>query len=83
MQCFMKQMCGSVIAHDVMAASQIHFGGGLITNLRLTRNHLSNMRDDSCRSATDSSDFDLPILAADVTFIIHLTTGFNVETGLG
>src|SRR5258706_7124954 len=83
MQGLVKQVCRRMIAHDVVTADQVHFSGGLVANFRLTRDDLPNVRNDSSRRATNRSYFDLPIFAADVAFIIHLTTRLNVETSLG
>src|SRR5581483_3980725 len=92
----MKKMRGRVIAHDVMAAFQVHFSQTFIADFRLTRNHFADVDDDACRGAAHGGDFDLPALSPSgsprilriqgerfyVTRIINLPAGFDVKTGL-
>ena len=83
MQCLVQQVSRRMIAHDVVTASQVHFGGGLVADFRLTGDDLPNVGNDTSRRTTNRIDFDLPIFTADITLIIYLTTGLNVETSLG
>ena len=62
MQRLVQEMCGGVIAHDVVAANCIHFGDGFIAHFGLTRNDLADVRDDSSRSTAGGSDFNFPAL---------------------
>src|SRR5688572_16310438 len=82
-------MSRGMVAHDVMTSLHIHFGDRHIPNLWLTRNHFSKMNDHTRRGATHGGNFNFPRfvstgapLSANITSIIHLTAGFDIETGL-
>src|SRR5215207_3044909 len=56
-----QQMSGSVVAHDIVAACHVHFSNGHVTNLWLTRDHFTNMDNDTGRGFPYARDFDLPV----------------------
>ena len=91
----MQQVCGGVVAHDVMAALHIHFGEGLVANFGLAGYHFADVDDDARGGFAHFGNFDFPAgltpgsfpssrrERADVAGIAHLSAGFDVEAGLG
>ena len=55
-----QQMCGSVIAHDIVTADRIHFGDGLVTHFGLTRDDLPIWTMIPAAAGGRIGDFNLP-----------------------
>src|SRR5687767_10211976 len=91
MQRGVEQMSRGMVAHDIVAAGQIHFSDSLVADFWLPGDHFAHMDNDACRGTAHGCDFDLPASPtssgrgerADETRIVDLSTRFNVEAGLG
>jgi hypothetical protein len=48
-QCLVEQVRGGVIAHDVVAAGQVHFGEAFVADFGLTGDDFADVDDDAAQ----------------------------------